>query len=92
MSSDPLDQFEEGLSSCCSAKITLGSICSKCREHCDVEEKEETPTFTIKCKWCGGSGRESVDGGSLCYACPDCGGTGRQTIEGYDPTDNDDQD
>ena len=41
MSFDPLDCFEEGLSSCCDARIMLGGICSRCKEHCDVQEPDE---------------------------------------------------
>ena len=33
--------YEEGLSSCCGAKVYLDiGICSDCKEHCDVEEPE----------------------------------------------------
>lgn len=39
----------------------------------------------LPCRWCGGRGSISVDGGSLRYRCPDCDGTGREPL----PTDSD---
>jgi len=41
VSYDPLDSFEDGLSSCCNARVMLGHICSRCKEHCDVDESVE---------------------------------------------------
>ncbi len=41
MSFDPLDCFEDGLSSCCCARVMLGKICAACKEHCDTDAPEE---------------------------------------------------
>ena len=36
------DEFEFGvLSDCCGANIYLGTMCSDCKEHCEVQEDEE---------------------------------------------------
>ncbi len=49
MSHDPSDYFEHGaLSSCCSAPLMLGAICSHCKEHCDTEGEQAEREFTCE--------------------------------------------
>lgn len=45
--------------------------------------------MTRECPWCFGSGKISVDGGSLIYRCPDCAGTGRLYVEDNEDSDSD---
>lgn len=33
--------YENGVSNCCGAKVYMTDVCSKCKEHCEVESSEE---------------------------------------------------
>jgi hypothetical protein len=39
------DQIIEGQSSCCFSPVLIPDICTKCKEHCEVEQTERIKLF-----------------------------------------------